>query len=261
MSLIIEDLTVRLSGRKLVDGVNIEIADGERVGLIGSSGSGKSMVLKSLLGLLPYGAQVSGSIRLYGQELVGIGEEGMSHIRGSYIGTIFQNPAAVLNPVLTVAQQVSLPLRLHYQLDKSQRSERVESILNDVGLESQLLNKYPSQLSGGQQQRVAIATALVTSPKVIVADEPTTALDAISQRSVVDCLKRLVDNTGASLLFVTHDFSVLSRICQRSYVLDTGKIVESGNTQELLKRPKEGLTKQLVKSARILTLHTGSQES
>lgn len=258
MSLVVEGLSVEISGRQIVRNVSFQVADGERVGLIGSSGSGKSMITKAILGLLPEQATVNGSIRLFGEELVGIGEEKMADLRGSYMGAIFQNPSDSLNPVLTVAQQVSLPLRLHYRLSKGQRQQRVESMLDEVGLDGHIAGKYPSQLSGGQQQRVAIATALVTSPKVIIADEPTTALDAITQHSIINLLTCLVDRSGASLLFVTHDFAVLSRVCQRSYVIDHGDVIEGGNTQVLLQQPQEFVTKELVKAARTLTLHVSN---
>ncbi|BDR52664.1 peptide ABC transporter ATP-binding protein [Bombiscardovia nodaiensis] len=260
MSLQIHNLSVSLGGQELVHGVNLDVRDGERVGLIGPSGSGKSMITKALLALLPPGARTSGSIQLFGQELVGLGEEAMAFVRGSYIGTVFQNPGSSLNPVLTVAQQVALPLRLHYQLSRQDRDERVAAMLESVGLGADLARKYPSQLSGGQQQRVAIATALVTAPKLIIADEPTTALDSLTQRQILDLLRRLVDLSGASLLFVTHDFTVLSRVCQTSYVLEEGRIVEGGPTQSLLKDPQQSLTRQLVKAAHALTLQAGESE-
>jgi peptide/nickel transport system ATP-binding protein len=144
------------------------------------------------------------------------------------VGAVFQNPAASLNPVMTVAQQIALPLRLHYDLTKAERADRVNALLSKVGLDLDMAGKYPHELSGGQQQRVGIATALITSPRFIIADEPTTALDSITQRQIVDLLTSLVDDAGASMLFITHDFSVLARATTRCYVLDAGRIVESG---------------------------------
>ena len=126
------------------------------------------------------------------------------------MGAVFQNPAASLNPVMTVAQQIALPLRLHYDLTKVERADRVNALLSKVGLDLDMAGKYPHELSGGQQQRVGIATALITSPRFIIADEPTTALDSITQRQIVDLLTSLVDDAGASMLFITHDFSVLA---------------------------------------------------
>ncbi|BDR54973.1 peptide ABC transporter ATP-binding protein [Bombiscardovia apis] len=254
MSLVIEDLNVEAGGSHIVKDASLEVADGQRVGLIGPSGSGKSMITKAVLGLLPVGAKASGSIRLFGQEILGIGENAMADIRGSYIGTVFQNPGMSLNPVLTVSQQVGLPLRMHYQLNRQELQDRVMGMLERVGLGKELASAYPSQLSGGQQQRVAIATALVTAPRLIIADEPTTALDSITQRSILDLLTRLVDGSGASLLFVTHDFTVLARACQVSYVLSQGRVVEHGATSQLLDQPQVASTQRLVSAARQLTL-------
>ncbi|RBP99901.1 ABC transporter ATP-binding protein [Bifidobacterium xylocopae] len=254
MSLHIDNLRVQLGDVFVVRSAGLEVGVGQRVGLIGPSGSGKSMITKAVLGMLPPGARASGSIRFFGQELLGLDERAMADLRGSYIGTVFQNPGASLNPVLTVARQVELPLRLHYRLSRAERRERVADMLARVGLTADLAGKYPGQLSGGQQQRVAMATALVTAPKLIVADEPTTALDSITQRQIIDLLVRLVDDTGASLFFITHDFTVLERACRYSYVLDQGRVVEHGPTDRLLAAPREPLTRRLVEAADALTL-------
>ncbi len=154
------------------------------------------------------------------------------------MGLVFQNPSAALNPVMTVAQQVGLPLYLHYDLSLAERSERVAAVLAKVGLGEDVLVKYPHELSGGQRQRVGIATALVTSPRLIIADEPTTALDSITQRQIVDLLTSLVDESGASMLFITHDFAVLNRATTRCYVLECGRIAETGTTASLLQAPQ-----------------------
>ena len=257
MSVDIRGLGVAIGGRAIVSDVDLSIADGERVGLIGSSGSGKSMISKAILGLLPQGATASGSITMGGAEVIGAPERALADLRGRYVGTVFQNPAASLNPVMTVGQQIALPLRLHYDLSKAERVERVTAMLDKVGLPGETAGKYPHELSGGQQQRVGIATALVTSPRLIIADEPTTALDSITQRQIVDLLTSLVDGAGASLLFITHDFSVLARATSRCYVLDAGRIVESGNTADLLAVPKTVEARRLVSAARNLTLHAG----
>ena len=188
-------------------------------------------------------------------------EHTLADLRGRYVGTVFQNPAHALNPVMTVAQQIALPLRLHYDLNKTERVERVVAMLDKVGLQQDVLGKRPYELSGGQQQRVGIATALITSPRFIIADEPTTALDSITQRQIVDLLTSLVDDAGASMLFITHDFSVLARATTRCYVLDAGRIVESGPTAELLSAPATPQAKRLVSAARTLTLHTPKEDS
>ena len=249
MSVSIRNLNIVINGMPIVHDVDMDIADGERVGLIGSSGSGKSMIAKSIMGLLPLSAQVSGSIDMGGTEIVGASDQAIADLRGRYVGMVFQNPSAALNPVMTVAQQVALPLRLHYDLTRDERLDRVKAMFAKVGLPEDVLNKYPHELSGGQQQRVGIAT-----PRLIIADEPTTALDSITQRQIVDLLTSLVDDSGASMLFITHDFSVLRRATTRCYVLSEGHVVESGATSMLLECPTTPEATNLVRAARELSL-------
>lgn len=257
MSAVIRHLNIAINGKLIVDDVDLDIADGERVGLVGSSGSGKSMIARAMMGLLPATAQVTGSVELGGTQVIGASDAAVADLRGRYVGMVFQNPSAALNPVMTVAQQVGLPLYLHYDLSLTERSERVTAMLAKVGLGEDVLAKYPHELSGGQRQRVGIATALVTSPRLIIADEPTTALDSITQRQIVDLLTSLVDESGASMLFITHDFAVLNRATTRCYVLENGRIEESGNTTALLDHPHTDAGHRLVQSARALSLHAG----
>lgn len=257
MSAVIRHLNIAINGKPIVDDVDLDIADGERVGLVGSSGSGKSMIARAMMGLLPATAQVTGSVELGGTQIVGASDAAVADLRGRYMGMVFQNPSAALNPVMTVAQQVGLPLYLHYDLSLTERSERVTAMLAKVGLGEDVLAKYPHELSGGQRQRVGIATALVTSPRLIIADEPTTALDSITQRQIVDLLTSLVDESGASMLFITHDFAVLNRATTRCYVLENGRIEESGDTTALLDHPHTDAGHRLVQSARALSLHAG----
>lgn len=257
MSAVIRHLNIAINGKSIVDDVDLDIADGERVGLVGSSGSGKSMIARAMMGLLPATAQVTGSVELGGTQIVGASDAAVADLRGRYVGMVFQNPSAALNPVMTVAQQVGLPLYLHYDLSLTERSERVTAMLAKVGLGEDVLAKYPHELSGGQRQRVGIATALVTSPRLIIADEPTTALDSITQRQIVDLLTSLVDESGASMLFITHDFAVLNRATTRCYVLENGRIEESGDTTALLDHPHTDAGHRLVQSARALSLHAG----
>lgn len=257
MSAVIRHLNIAINGKLIVDDVDLDIADGERVGLVGSSGSGKSMIARAMMGLLPATAQVTGSVELGGTQVIGASDAAVADLRGRYVGMVFQNPSAALNPVMTVAQQVGLPLYLHYDLSLTERSERVTAMLAKVGLGEDVLAKYPHELSGGQRQRVGIATALVTSPRLIIADEPTTALDSITQRQIVDLLTSLVDESGASMLFITHDFAVLNRATTRCYVLENGRIEESGDTTTLLDHPHTDAGHRLVQSARALSLHAG----
>lgn len=255
MSVSIRDVSIAINGKPIIESVDLDIADGERVGLVGSSGSGKSMIAKAMTGLLPATAQVEGSVELGGTQIIGASDATVADLRGRYVGMVFQNPSAALNPVMTVAQQVGLPLYLHYDLTLAERLERVTRMLDKVGLGEEVLCKYPHELSGGQRQRVGIATALVTSPRLIIADEPTTALDSITQRQIVDLLTSLVDDANASMLFITHDFAVLSRATTRCYVLDQGRIAESGATADVLAHPGTDEGRRLVEAARALSLH------
>lgn len=253
MSLNIQNLTLKLGGKLILDNVSIEISDGERVGLVGSSGSGKSMLIRAITGLLPSNAEISGSCMLGNLQTVKAKDENLASIRGKYVGVVFQQANRALNPMLSVEKQISLPLRIHYNLDDDDIHNRVRMMLEKVGLSKNLASKRTFELSGGQQQRVGIATALITSPRLILADEPTTALDSVTQSEVVRMLASLVDDMGASMLFVTHDFSVLSHAANRCYVLDSGRVVDSENIKNLLDNPRISSTKQLVSAAKKLT--------
>ena len=259
MGVDIRDLRIAIGGKEIVHGVDLSIGDGERVGLIGSSGSGKSMIARAMLGLLPPDVTVAGSVMLGGSEVIGAADRTLADLRGRYTGMVFQNPGASLNPVLPVGRQVELPLRLHYDLTRSERVERVNAMLAKVGLPADVAAKFPHELSGGQRQRVGIATALITSPRLIVADEPTTALDSITQRQIVDLLVSLVDEAGASMLFITHDFSVLARATTRCVVLDEGSVAETGETATMLAAPQDERTARLVRAARTLTLRASRE--
>ena len=254
MSLSIDGLSLSINGRTILDQVDLKVADGQRVGLIGSSGSGKSMIARSVLGTAPLTASLSGSILVDGFQILGSDDRSLADLRGSRMGMIFQNPSTALNPVKKIYSQVELPLRRHYRLSAQERRRRVMEILSQVGLDAELAGSYPHELSGGQQQRAAIATALVTKPRLILADEPTTALDAITQRQIVDLLVSLVDQSGASLLFITHDFSVLARVADYCYILESGRVVESGQTQSILRNPSSPQGRTLVTAAKELTL-------
>lgn len=253
MSLNIQNLTLKLGGKLILDNVSIEISDGERVGLVGSSGSGKSMLIRAITGLLPSNAEISGSCMLGNLQTVKAKDENLASIRGKYVGVVFQQANRALNPMLSVEKQISLPLRIHYNLDDDDIHNRVCMMLEKVGLSKNLASQRTFELSGGQQQRVGIATALITSPRLILADEPTTALDSVTQSEVVRMLASLVDDMGASMLFVTHDFSVLSHAANRCYVLDSGRVVDSENVKNLLDNPHISSTKQLVSAAKKLT--------
>lgn len=259
MGVDIRDLRIAIGGKEIVHGVDLSIGDGERVGLIGASGSGKSMIARAMLGLLPPDVMVTGSVMLSGAEVIGAADRTLADLRGRYTGMVFQNPGASLNPVLPVGRQIELPLRLHYDLTRAECIERVNAMLAKVGLPADVAAKFPHELSGGQRQRVGIATALITSPRLIVADEPTTALDSITQRQIVDLLVSLVDEAGASMLFITHDFSVLARATTRCVVLDEGSVAETGETATMLAAPQDERTARLVRAARTLTLRVSRE--
>ncbi|KFI79501.1 ABC transporter ATP-binding protein [Bifidobacterium pseudolongum] len=260
MGVSINRLTIRIGGAPIVSDVHIDVRDGQRVGLIGSSGSGKSMIARAMMGLLPVEATVSGSIDVNGEQIVGMQDRDLAALRGAAIGMVFQNPGASLNPLLTVGRQIALPLELHYDLTAEDRQARVLAMMRKVGLDESLIGRHPHELSGGQQQRVGIATALITSPRLIIADEPTTALDSMTQRQIVELLVSLVDEAGAAMLFITHDFSVLAHATQYCYVLDHGTIVEQGRTRRVLTEPSTPQGARLVMAARELTLHGAEGE-
>ena len=254
MSLDVKGLSLSIGSSRILSDVSLNVKDGERVGLVGSSGSGKSMLLRAAIGLVPSNCKITGSCHVGNAQTVGANDSALARIRGKYVGVVFQQADRALNPIMNVSEQIALPLRLHYNLDEDDIQNRVKVMLEKVGLNANILNKRTFELSGGQMQRVGIATALITCPKLILADEPTTALDSVTQKDVVNMLTSLVDNMGASMLFVTHDFSVLSRAATRCYVLDSGRLVDSARVGELLENPKVRSTKQLVLAARALSL-------
>ena len=224
MSAVIRHLNIAINGKPIVDDVDLDIADGERVGLVGSSGSGKSMIARAMMGLLPATAQVTGSVELGGTQIVGASDAAVADLRGRYVGMVFQNPSAALNPVMTVAQQVGLPLYLHYDLSLAERSERVTAVLAKVGLGEDVLVKYPHELSGGQRQRVGIATALVTSPRLIIADEPTGNLDPMRSLEIMMLLER-INELGTTVLVVTHAKELVNRFSKRVVAIENGRII------------------------------------
>ena len=254
MSLDVKGLSLSIGSSRILSDVSLNVKDGERVGLVGSSGSGKSMLLRAAIGLVPSNCKITGSCHVGNAQTVGANDSALANIRGKYVGVVFQQADRALNPIMSVSEQIALPLRLHYNLDEDDIQNRVKVMLEKVGLGTNILNKRTFELSGGQMQRVGIATALITCPKLILADEPTTALDSVTQKDVVNMLTSLVDNMGASMLFVTHDFSVLSSAATRCYVLDSGRLVDSARVGELLENPKVHSTKQLVFAARALSL-------
>ncbi|HVM81766.1 MAG TPA: ABC transporter ATP-binding protein [Stellaceae bacterium] len=238
----VEDLEVRLRTARgmaaAVRGASFALERGESLGLVGESGSGKSMTALALLGLLPEGAELSGSIRFEGRELVGLAESELCKLRGDRIGIVFQEPMTALNPLHAVGRQVAEPLRLHRGLSNSAAREAAIALLDRVGLPdaARRSHAYPHQLSGGQRQRVVIAMALACGPDLLIADEPTTALDVTLQRQILDRLAELSEESGMALLLISHDLGVIAENTRRMLVMYGGSIVESGPTAAVLKR-------------------------
>ncbi len=216
-------------------GISFGMQRGDTLGLIGESGCGKSMTALALMGLLPMGAAVSGSIRFNGQELVGLPDAAMCRLRGDRIGMIFQEPMTALNPLHTVGDQVAEPLRLHQRASRAQARAEALHLLERVQLPqaAQRLDAYPHQLSGGQRQRVTIAMALACGPDLLIADEPTTALDVTIQREILDLIAELVHGSGMALLLISHDLGVMARTVAHMLVMYGGTVVESGPTAEV----------------------------
>jgi peptide/nickel transport system ATP-binding protein len=216
-------------------GIELRLDRGATLGLIGESGCGKSMTAMAIMGLLPAGAQVSGSIRLDGQELVGLDDDAMCRLRGNRIGMIFQEPMTALNPLHTVGDQIAEPLTLHRGMARANARAEALRLLERVRLPqaAQRLDAYPHQLSGGQRQRVTIAMALACGPDLLIADEPTTALDATIQREILELIRTLVIDSGMALLMISHDLGVMARTVARLQVMYGGTVVESGPTGEV----------------------------
>lgn len=245
------DLVVEIDGRRVVDGVSFDVPDGARVGLIGESGSGKSLTALALLGLLPEGATASGSIRWNDRELIGMRDRDLATLRGDEIGIVFQEPRTALNPIRTVGRQIAESVRIHEGLGRRAAAERAIAEAERVRLPdpAQIVRRYPHQLSGGQRQRVAIAMALACRPRLLIADEPTTALDVTIQAEVLELLNGLVERGDMSLVFITHDLAVLSQIATDAVVLEDGRVVEQGPLSRLLTAPESPVTRGLLRDA------------
>jgi len=251
MSLEVTDLVVEVAGRRVVDGLTFSVPDGARVGIIGESGSGKSLTALAVLGLLPDGAEVTGSIRWNGRELIGRSDRELAELRGDEIGIVFQEPQTALNPIRTVGRQIAESIRIHERVPRGEAAARAIEEARRVRLPDpeQIVRRYPHQLSGGQRQRVAIAMALACRPRLLIADEPTTALDVTIQAEILDLLRTLVADDGMSLVFITHDLAVLSQIATHAVVLEHGRIVESGPLTQLLTTPRSPITQGLLRDA------------
>ncbi|AMG84184.1 MULTISPECIES: ATP-binding cassette domain-containing protein [Microbacterium] len=251
MSLTVEDLVIEIDGRRVVDGVSLQVPDGTRLGVIGESGSGKSLTALAALGLLPEGATARGSIRWDGTELIGMPDRELARLRGDDIGIVFQEPRTALNPIRTVGRQIAESIRIHEGLGRREARDRAIAEAARVRLPDPetIVDRYPHQLSGGQRQRVAIAMALACRPRLLIADEPTTALDVTIQAEILSLLLGLVADEGMSLLFITHDLAVLSQVATEGVVLEHGRVVESAPVSRLLTAPTSPVTQGLLRDA------------
>ena len=243
-----------------VDGVDLTLAAGEIVGIVGESGCGKSVTAMSLAGLLPRSARVSGSVRLLGKEMIGASPAELRAARGRDIAYIFQEPMSSLNPVLTVGRQIGEVLQIHEGLSRRRARARAVELLALVGIPSpaQRVSNYPHQLSGGMRQRVMIAMAVACEPKVLVADEPTTALDVTVQAGILDVLRELRHRLGTSILVITHDLGVIADISDRVMVMYAGRVVERAGVDELFALPQHQYTGGLLSASPTPGRHAGA---
>ncbi len=235
-----------------VNGVSFEVNPGETIGIVGESGSGKSMTMLSVLRMIPSppGKIIQGEVVFDNQDLLKLSTAEMRQIRGNRIAMIFQDPMTSLNPVLTVERQLTEALRLHLKMTKPQARERAIELLNHVGIPSaaQRLKNYPHQFSGGMRQRMMIAMGLACNPQLLIADEPTTALDVTIQAQIVALIKELRQETGMAIIWITHDLSLLAGIADRILVMYAGQIVESAPLHQLYERPRHPYTLGLLQS-------------
>jgi len=254
----VRDLRIAFSGHEAVRGVSFAIGRGETLGLVGESGSGKSATSLAMLRLLPASAQIGGSIRLWlppesaGEELLTLPEDRMRSHRGRSIAMIFQEPMTALNPVMTVGRQIGEAVLAHAPgTSRREVRERVLAAMREVALPEpeRRLDDYPHQFSGGQRQRVLIAMALVNKPALLIADEPTTALDVTVQAQILALLKKLRETHGLSMLFISHDLAVVAQVADRVAVMQRGLIVEEAAASEIFARPQHPYTRSLLAAA------------
>ncbi|MFE1406127.1 ATP-binding cassette domain-containing protein [Streptomyces sp. NPDC058770] len=251
----VHDLTIRTAqGRTLVDGLSLTMDRGERLGLIGESGSGKSLTTLAVLGLLPDGMTATGSIELAGTQIVGASEKRLTGVRGRDASVVFQEPLTALDPLMRVGRQIAEPLGRRRGLKGAGLRRAVVEALEQVRLPEpdRIARAFPHEISGGQRQRVALAMALACDPQLLIADEPTTALDVTVQSDMLDLLDTLVRDRGMAVLFVSHDLAVVSKVADRVLVLKDGRAVEEGDVHEIVRAPREEYTRALVASARRL---------
>ena len=251
----VEDLRVEFWTQRgtvhAVNGISFDIAPGETLGIVGESGCGKSVTSLALMGILPRAGRITGGTAMFGdRDLFTLSDRELRRIRGRDIAMIFQDPMTSLNPVLTIGRQIREALEAHFDLSKAEANRRVADLLDQVGIPSSeiRLKDYPHQFSGGMRQRAMIAMALACEPKVLIADEPTTALDVTIQAQILDLLKRLVEDRETALMLITHDLGVVAGMCERVNVMYAGMFMETGSAEQLFGRPRHPYTLGLLQS-------------
>jgi len=247
---------------RAVDGVSFSLEKGKTIGIVGESGSGKSVTCYSMLGLLPMPpGRIEGGTALFdGRDLLACSAEELRQIRGKRIAMIFQDPMTSLNPYLRISTQVIEPLVIHDGLGKEVALAKAIEAMADVGIPDpeQRIQMYPHEFSGGMRQRVMIAMAMITQPEVLIADEPTTALDVTVQKQILDLIKERKEKQGAGVIFITHDLAVISQVCDEVNVMYAGRIVERASVEQLFKNPRHAYTRSLLKS--IPAMHAKGEE-
>lgn len=252
MMLDVKDLVIRFHDRiggEALHGVSFSMESGERLGIVGESGAGKTIMALAVTRLLSdEKASLTGEITFMGKDMIAADDKEMRSIRGRDIGFIFQDPVASLNPLIPVGPQIEEPLLLHTNLTKEERRARVLQAIRDVDLPDPeiTVKKYPHQLSGGQCQRVMIASALICHPALLIADEPTTALDVTVQTQILKLLKHKNEQDNVGILYISHDLSLVRRLCTRVIVMYRGNIVETGPVEQVFNAPREDYTKKLI---------------
>lgn len=250
---------------KSVDGVDIELKEGSTLGIVGESGSGKSVTALSVMGLLmgTTGKIAEGEILLDGNDIVHISNEDRRKLRGSKISMIFQEPMTSLNPVMRIGDQIMEGILLHQKVSKKEAEAKALEMLKMTGLPraEKMMREFPFQLSGGQRQRVMIAMALVCNPQILIADEPTTALDVTIQAQILDLMNKLKKEIGTSILFITHDLGVVAEICDSVVVMYCGRVVEKGSVNDIFENPSHPYTEGLLNSIPKLGVHVEELDS
>ena len=259
----VNELTVSIDQLPILNSLSIDLNAGEILGLAGESGSGKTMTAMAIAGLLPPRAEMSGEVILDGESLSDLSERNYCGIRGRHIGVIFQEPMTALSPVMTIGNQVAETVRVHRSVSRREARQLARETLDRVGLPSSRfsMDRYPHNLSGGQRQRVAIAIAIVLKPKLLIADEPTTALDVTTQTDILELFKTLVHDDGVGLILVTHDLAVIAQTADRAAVMKDGQIVDQGIVPDIFAAAREPYIKTLLKNAVHVPLRSDFKET